>query len=486
MFRQTLGGVARNWFDDLDPKSVDSFEEVSQKFLEEFSQQKRYAKDPTEIHSIKRRQNEGFHPELSKKLNDKIPKTVDEMFERVRAFIMGEVAARSAEMIHPSQGYKIYVRPVWTGGPERARNRVEEANIRSRGLRKIGSSSKRHPPKQPAEWEPKKERRNISPLGVIDLLVTMGREGRSKTMLMEFAIVKCRSPYNIIIGRTRMRSLGAMGSTIYSMIKFPTNQGVVTMETSREALRECKHLERVQGSWKEVQWHQREEQMSRIREQVILRSKSNLGRGPTSDPMSLGKTQSEEGTKEENMEMDYSGLNKAGAKDMYPLLEEGEKLASLMGYPYKYFLQLPKQNSQIRIAEEDKEKTGFHTEEGVYCFTHMLKELKNSAATLQRMMEKGKHQDRSGHLLIRGERRKVFRLYCNKRRTKGISRKNIGNHPKPHPKKSKSNTKLIPATNTISKFILKLAELKHPLREARTRMEIAKGPGWMNEAEEAF
>ncbi|GJY38115.1 reverse transcriptase domain-containing protein [Tanacetum coccineum] len=40
------------------------------------------------------------------------------------------------------------------------------------------------------------------------------------------------------------------------------------------------------------------------------------------------------------------------------------------------------------MAEEDEEKTGFHMEEGVYCFTHMPKELKNSAATLQRMMEK--------------------------------------------------------------------------------------------------
>ncbi|GJW78681.1 reverse transcriptase domain-containing protein [Tanacetum coccineum] len=60
MFCQTLGGAARNWFDDLDPKSVDNFEELSQKFLEEFSQQKRYAKDPTEIHGIKRRQNQGL------------------------------------------------------------------------------------------------------------------------------------------------------------------------------------------------------------------------------------------------------------------------------------------------------------------------------------------------------------------------------------------------------------------------------------------
>ncbi|GJR81281.1 reverse transcriptase domain-containing protein [Tanacetum coccineum] len=118
MFCQTLGGATQNWFDDLDPKSVYNFEELSQKFLEEFSQQKRYAKDPIEIHGIKGRQNKGLqafidqfksesshikgvplvlhnsafmhghgHPELVKKLNDKIPKTVDEMFKRVRDFI---------------------------------------------------------------------------------------------------------------------------------------------------------------------------------------------------------------------------------------------------------------------------------------------------------------------------------------------------------------------------------------------------------------
>ncbi|GKF87423.1 hypothetical protein Tco_0258300, partial [Tanacetum coccineum] len=57
MFHQTLSGTTRNWFDDLEPKSLDNFEELSQKFLEELSQEKRYAKDPTEIHGIKRRLN---------------------------------------------------------------------------------------------------------------------------------------------------------------------------------------------------------------------------------------------------------------------------------------------------------------------------------------------------------------------------------------------------------------------------------------------
>ncbi|GJS88543.1 hypothetical protein Tco_0771179 [Tanacetum coccineum] len=63
------------------------------------------------------------HPKLAKKLNDKIPKTVDEMFARVRAFIRGEVVVGSAEMVRPSQGDKGYVHPTWTGRPKRARNR---------------------------------------------------------------------------------------------------------------------------------------------------------------------------------------------------------------------------------------------------------------------------------------------------------------------------------------------------------------------------
>ncbi|GJY18240.1 hypothetical protein Tco_0389731 [Tanacetum coccineum] len=133
---------------------MDSFEELSQKFLEEFSQQKRYPKDPTEIYGIKRRQNEGLqafmdrfkfesshikgvplvlrisafmhglgHSKLAKKLNDKIPKTVDEMFERVKAFIRGEVAAGSAEMVRPSQEDKGYVRLAWPGMFKKAKNK---------------------------------------------------------------------------------------------------------------------------------------------------------------------------------------------------------------------------------------------------------------------------------------------------------------------------------------------------------------------------
>ncbi|GJW16145.1 hypothetical protein Tco_0020278 [Tanacetum coccineum] len=156
--------------------------------------------------------------------------------------------------------------------------------------------------------------------------------------------------------------------------------------------------------------------MSRIREQVILRTKSNSGIRPTLDPMSLEKTWGRENAKEaftishEHLDQPRSERTTGSTihhaqkqlkiypltkpmvhkrrpmasegrlafkekvfhwlkeglirKDMYPLSEEGEGLASLKGYLYKCFLRLPKEYSQIRMAKGDEEKPRFHTKEG--------------------------------------------------------------------------------------------------------------------------
>ncbi|GJQ97449.1 reverse transcriptase domain-containing protein [Tanacetum coccineum] len=284
MFRQTLSGAAWNWFDDLDPKSGDTFEELSQKFLEEFLQQKRYAKDPTEIHGIKRRFTEGLqafmnrfkpksshikdvppvlrisafmhghrNPELANKLNDKILKTMDEMFERVRAFIRGEVMAGSAVVARAPQWDKGNVHTGWSRGQERIKGRRgprESGGSRKRPYNVEGprfteetvfSAIPRNNTDAPIILEGKIEgfrvrriyvdggssseimyeqcfkifgantkstlRKSSAPLvgfsgeiyhrlGLIDLKVTMGELGKDKTVLLEFAIVKCRSPYN--------------------------------------------------------------------------------------------------------------------------------------------------------------------------------------------------------------------------------------------------------------------------------------------------
>ncbi|GJT78037.1 reverse transcriptase domain-containing protein [Tanacetum coccineum] len=56
MFNSTLTGNARVWFDDLPPES--SYDDLKEKFLENFLQQKKCIKDPVEIHYIKQKEGE--------------------------------------------------------------------------------------------------------------------------------------------------------------------------------------------------------------------------------------------------------------------------------------------------------------------------------------------------------------------------------------------------------------------------------------------
>nr|GEY85507.1 reverse transcriptase domain-containing protein [Tanacetum cinerariifolium] len=71
------------------------------------------------------------------------------------------------------------------------------------------------------------------PIRTINLSVTTGESERLQTIPIEFVIVKSHSPYNVKLGQTDLRSLGAVASTIYSMIKFPTSNRIATMTTER-------------------------------------------------------------------------------------------------------------------------------------------------------------------------------------------------------------------------------------------------------------
>ncbi|GJW36854.1 hypothetical protein Tco_0059774 [Tanacetum coccineum] len=87
-------------------------------------------------------------------------------------------------------------------------------------------------------------------MGVVDLNVTIGELDRLQTVTMEFAVVKCHSPYNVILGRIGMRSLGVVASTIHSMIKFPMANGIATMkrrETQEEQRLEAGQLDGAAG-----------------------------------------------------------------------------------------------------------------------------------------------------------------------------------------------------------------------------------------------
>ncbi|GKC89659.1 reverse transcriptase domain-containing protein [Tanacetum coccineum] len=113
--------------------SIDGYKDLKAAFLAYFMQQKKYVKDPIEIHSIKQRDGEtieefmerfkvetgrmngapecmrisGFmhevnNPELTKCLNEHVPKTMEEMMITTTAFIQGEVAAAGKKKGHTS------------------------------------------------------------------------------------------------------------------------------------------------------------------------------------------------------------------------------------------------------------------------------------------------------------------------------------------------------------------------------------------------
>ncbi|GJW05677.1 reverse transcriptase domain-containing protein [Tanacetum coccineum] len=325
--------------------SVDGFEELSSKFLEEFSQQKRYDKDPTVIHGIKRNPNKGLQAFMDCfKAESAHIKGVP--LERVWAFIRGEAAADTTEAIRSPWWEKSAGKASWSEHQNGSRNkshrrgegrnmgtcapyarregfiplmktpkeilaidnvnfpppppmaRRSEGKGSAKGREKIinmvrSQGYRKRPYKRVEHWmdnaitfpsmpryqlmnypvvvEAMTEgfrvrrihvdggsssevmyehciRREVSyPIGVIDLEVTMGECGKTQTVIMKFAVVKSPSPYNALLGRTGMRSLGAVASTIYSMMKFPTLNRIATISTTRETLRECRQIEEAQN-----------------------------------------------------------------------------------------------------------------------------------------------------------------------------------------------------------------------------------------------
>ncbi|GJV45233.1 reverse transcriptase domain-containing protein [Tanacetum coccineum] len=85
--------------------------------------------------------------------------------------------------------------------------------------------------------------------------------------------------------------------------------------------------------------------------------------------------------------VDFKDLNKACPRDGYPLPEIDWKVESLCEYPFKCFLDANKGYHQIKMAEEDEEKTAFITSQGIFCYKNMSFGLKNVGATYQRLVD---------------------------------------------------------------------------------------------------
>nr|GEY11416.1 reverse transcriptase domain-containing protein [Tanacetum cinerariifolium] len=164
----------------------------------------------------------------------------------------------------------------------------------------------------------------IWPLGQISLLVRIGDEEHSTSAWMNLMVVRSPSPYNGIIGRP--------GQDHFAKCSMVSEPGVL-----RPSINQVK-----------------EEKF-----QVAIHSEH------PEQTVAIGSTLTEEGQKE------LCGLLRRHL-DMFAW-----KLADMTG-GYR----------QIKMAEEDEEKTAFITSQGIFCYSKMQFGLKNARATYQRLVDK--------------------------------------------------------------------------------------------------
>nr|GEY47067.1 hypothetical protein [Tanacetum cinerariifolium] len=632
MFRQTLSGLSRNWFDSLDPKSVDGFEELSNKLWEEFSQQKMYDKDPTEIHGIKRKPNEGLqafmdcfkaesahikgvppvlristfmhghgHPGLAKKLNDKIPKTIDEMWERVRAFIEGETATDTTEVIRSPRWEKNadsrggglrnvahLVKDIRQGGQKSkgsAKKNEKVINmVRSQGYRKRSYERVEHwmdnaitfppvpryqlmncPVVVEAMIEGFKVRRihvdggssskvmyehcfkNLSyrtrsrlresriplvgfsgevsyPIGVIDLEVTMGECEKTRTVILEFTMVKSPSPYTTLLSRTGMESLGACRQieeaqdlSRHARVEYPTPiQTSSKVANPRVSLAPVETHPRRPGK-EPMQLDDMEERQkldkgrkppkSGIEEKIVVNDNypEHLVTIGGADMMGIPRAIMQHSLDTyphiEPKAQTKRSLAPAGRRwDLYPLPEIDWKIKSLMGFQYKCFLDAYKGYHQILMTKNDEENTDFHTEKGVFCYTKMPFGLKNAGATYQRLVDsafkecrtnllhpsKDKHEIQPEKVFVRYGGGKVLGLHSYFRGIRANPEKAKAVMDMPSPKTLKQMQSLSGKLAALNRFLSKSAERSLPFLDTLKKCTNKKGIRWTEAAEAAF
>ncbi|RDY09258.1 hypothetical protein CR513_06398, partial [Mucuna pruriens] len=85
---------------------------------------------------------------------------------------------------------------------------------------------------------------------------------------------------------------------------------------------------------------------------------------------------------------DYTDLNKACAKDPYPLLSIDRLVDGVSSFALLSFINAYSGYNQIWMYSQDEEKTTFITDVGAFYYKVMPFGLKHAEATYQRLMDK--------------------------------------------------------------------------------------------------
>ncbi|GKB73593.1 hypothetical protein Tco_0935005 [Tanacetum coccineum] len=92
------------------------------------------------------------------------------------------------------------------------------------------------------------------PEGVVDLALIVGSHILSRTLMVQFHIVKSTSKYNVILGRTAIQKLSMEVSTIKSVVEFPILAGTMTVRSDYPGIDASLTTAIEEGNIREIAW----------------------------------------------------------------------------------------------------------------------------------------------------------------------------------------------------------------------------------------
>nr|GEY66748.1 reverse transcriptase domain-containing protein [Tanacetum cinerariifolium] len=314
----------------------------------------------------------------------------------------------------------------------------------------------------------------IWPLGQLRLLVSIGGAEHYTKAWMNFMIVKSPSPYNGIIERPGIREIQAVQSTAHEMLKFPANGIIVTIRITILTPTECATVAATpKDSAKKAEARHKNFKVAihpDFPDQEITIRGTNIDSISEKDiPLSDRKKGAGPEARQGNLSKD---LNKACPQVCYPLPEIDWKVESICGYPFKCFLDAYKGYHQIQMAEQDEEKTAFHTSHGVFCYTKMPFGLKNAGATYQRLVDKA-FDKKNGYMI-------------SPEGVKPCPDKTEAVLQLPSPQTIKEVQSLNGKLASLKRFLSKLAKKSLPLFKTLKKCIKKSDFHWTPEAEQAF